>query len=122
MSRIDDLNKVLANLRSSSGDVEACAVVSEDGLIIASALQQGVDEARIAAMSAAMLSLGERITAELKRGALEQLYVKGSDGYVIVVHAGQHAELLTMTRKEAKLGLIFLELARAAEEIRAILA
>jgi hypothetical protein len=121
MSRIDQLNKVLANLRSASGDIEACAIVSEDGLIIASALQQGIEEARVAAMSAAMLSLGERITAELKRGSLEQLFVKGADGYVIVVHAGKHAELLAMTRKEAKLGLIFLEMNRAAEEAQAIL-
>lgn len=120
MSRIDDLNKALAELKSSSGDVEACAVVSEDGLIIASLLPQGIEESRIAAMCAAMLSMGERTVAELKRGNLDLLLIKGSDGYVITMHAGTHAVLVAMARKEAKLGLIFFDLGLAAEKVRNI--
>lgn len=59
MSRIEDLNKTLAELLSSSGDIEACAVVAEDGLMMASSLPRGVEEARVAAMSAAMLSIDD---------------------------------------------------------------
>ena len=121
MSRIDELNKTLSNLQASSGDIEACAVVSEDGLIIASSLPQGVEEASVAAMCAAMLSMGERISVELKRGSLEQLFIKGDNGYVITMHAGPHAVLLAMARKEAKLGLLFLDLSRAAEQTKNIL-
>lgn len=121
MSRMEDLNKALGNLQASSSDVEACAVVSEDGLIIASSLPQGVEEGMIAAMSAAMLSMGERIAAELKRGELEQLYVKGANGYFLSMHAGQHAVLIAMARKDAKLGLIFFDLNKASEEIKKIL-
>lgn len=121
MSRTDDLNKTLSNLQASSADVEACAVVSEDGLIIASSLPQGLEESHIAAMSAAMLSMGSRTAAELNRGTIQQLFVKGENGYVIIMHAGPHAALLAMARKEAKLGLIFLDMSRAAEEIRNIL-
>jgi predicted regulator of Ras-like GTPase activity (Roadblock/LC7/MglB family) len=121
MSRTESLNKALSDLQASSADVEACAVVSEDGLIIASSLPQGLEESRIAAMSAAMLSMGSRTAAELNRGNIEQLFVKGQKGYVIVMHAGPHASLLAMARKEAKLGLIFLDTARAAEEVKNIL-
>ncbi len=121
MSRIDELNKSLSDLQASSSDVEACAVVSEDGLIIASSLPQGIDEARVAAMSAAMLSMGTRTAVELKRGSLEQLYVRGSEGYVIAMHAGPHAVLVSMARKDTKLGLIFLDLSRAAEAIAKVL-
>ncbi len=121
MSRTENLNNALSNLQSSSADVEACAVVSEDGLIIASSLPQGLEETRIAAMSAAMLSMGSRTAAELNRGNIEQLFVKGENGYVIVMHAGPNASLLAMARKEAKLGLIFLDMARAAEEVKTIL-
>ena len=47
----------LRDLQASSPDIEASAVVSVDGLIIASALPQSVEEDRVSAMSAAMLSL-----------------------------------------------------------------
>ncbi len=122
MSRTEELNRALSNLQASSADVEACAVVSEDGLIIASSLPQGLEESHIAAMSAAMLSMGSRTASELERGELQQLFVKGKDGYVILMHAGPHAALLAMARKEAKLGLIFLDMSRAAQEITEILA
>lgn len=121
MSRIDDLNKTLSNLQASSSDVEACAVVSEDGLIIASSLPQGIEEERVAAMSAAMLAMGERISQELKRGSLEQLFVKGKEGYFLSMHAGLHAVLIALVRKDAKLGLIFFDLNKAAEATKAIL-
>ncbi len=121
MSRIENLNKALAKLQSSSGDVEACAVVSEDGLIIASSLHQGVEEARVAAMSAAMLSMGQRTAAELKRGKLQQIFVRGEDGFAVIMNAGEHAVMLALARKDAKLGLLFLDLSRAADEVRDIL-
>lgn len=121
MSRTEALNNALANLQASSADVEACAIVSEDGLIIASSLPQGLEETHIAAMSAAMLSMGSRTASELNRGTIQQLFVKGENGYAIIMHAGPHAALLAMARKEAKLGLIFLDLSRAAKEVKEIL-
>ncbi len=121
MSRSEDLNNALSNLQASSADIEACAIVSEDGLIIASSLPQGLEETHIAAMSAAMLSMGSRTALELNRGNVQQLFVKGENGYVIIMYAGPHAALLAMARKEAKLGLIFLDLSRAAEEVKNIL-
>ena len=122
MSRSEDLNNILENLRASSSDIEACAVVSEDGLMIASLLPQGHEEGPIAAMSAAMMSMGTRTALELKRGTLQQLFVKGDNGYVVIMNAGPHAVLLALARKEAKLGLIFLDLSRAADEAEKVLA
>ncbi len=84
-------------------------------------LPQGLEESRIAAMSATMLSMGSRTSSELQRGKLQQLFVKGEDGYVIIMYAGPNAVLLAMTGKEAKLGLIFFDLSRAAEEVENIL-
>ena len=121
MSRTDELNNALSNLQAASADIEACAVVSEDGLTIASSLPQNMEEDRIAAMCAVMLSMGGRTAKELQRGELDQLFVKGKNGYVIISHAGEHASLIAITRKEAKLGLIFLDMSRTAAEIAAIL-
>jgi predicted regulator of Ras-like GTPase activity (Roadblock/LC7/MglB family) len=107
----------LLNMQASAPDIEASAVVSVDGLIIASALQQGVEEDRVSAMSAAMLSLGERISSELGRAGLEQVYIKGDAGSIVLTSVGKEAVLTAMARQEAKLGLIFLEMRRAAEDL-----
>jgi predicted regulator of Ras-like GTPase activity (Roadblock/LC7/MglB family) len=107
----------LRELQASSPDIEASAVVSVDGLSIASALPQGVEEDRVSAMSAAMLSLGERIATELGRGSLEQVYVKGEKGYVILMSVGEEAVLTALAREHAKLGLILLDMRRATEDL-----
>ncbi|MEI2420044.1 roadblock/LC7 domain-containing protein, partial [Arthrospira platensis SPKY2] len=78
-------------MQASAPDIEASAVVSVDGLIMASALQQGAEEDRVSAMSAAMLSLGERIASELGRGALEQVYIKGDNGFIVLISVGEEA-------------------------------
>jgi predicted regulator of Ras-like GTPase activity (Roadblock/LC7/MglB family) len=107
----------LRELQASSPDIEASAVVSVDGLSIASALPQGVEEDRVSAMSAAMLSLGERIASELGRGTLEQVYVKGEKGYVVLMSVGEEAVLTALAREHAKLGLILLDMRRATEDL-----
>lgn len=107
----------LRELHASSPDTEASAVVSVDGLSIASALPQGVEEDRVSAMSAAMLSLGERIANELGRGTLEQVYIKGEKGYVVLMAIGEEAVLTALAREQAKLGLILLDMRRAAEDL-----
>ena len=111
----------LRDLQASSPDIEASAVVSVDGLSIASALPREVEEDRVSAMSAAMLSLGERISSELGRGSLEQVYVRGEKGYVILMSVGQDAVLTALASERAKLGLVFLDMRRAAEDLGKII-
>lgn len=120
-SRTEMMVGRLRDLQANASDVEASAVVSVDGLIIASALPSTVEEDRVSAMSAAMLSLGERIAGELGRGVLEQVYIKGDHGYIVLMSIGEEAVLTVMARPEAKLGLIFLEARRAAEDLEALL-
>lgn len=107
----------LRELQASSPDIEASAIVSVDGLTIASALPQGVEEDRVSAMSAAMLSLGERIANELGRGSLDQVLIKGQSGYVVLMSVGEEAVLTSLAREQAKLGLIFLDMRRATEDL-----
>ncbi|MFM8321844.1 MAG: roadblock/LC7 domain-containing protein [Chloroflexota bacterium] len=110
----------LREMQAASPDIEASAVVSVDGLIMASALPNDVEEDRVSAMSAAMLSLGERISTELGRGGLDQVYIRGNHGYVLVTAVGQEAVLTALARESAKLGLVFLEMRRAAEHLERI--
>ncbi len=116
-SRSDQMVDRLRSMQAAAPDIEASAIVSVDGLIMASALQQGVEEDRVSAMSAAMLSLGERISGELGRGSLEQVYIKGNAGSIVLTSVGADAVLTALARQEAKLGLIFLEMRRAAEDL-----
>ena len=120
-SRTEQLVARLRDLQASSPDIEGSAVVSVDGLTIASALVQNIEEDRVSAMSAAMLSLGERIASELGRGSLDQVYIRGENGYVLLVAVGNDAVLTVMARKEAKLGLILLDMRRAVEELSKLL-
>jgi uncharacterized protein len=116
-SRTELMVNRLRDMQAASPDIEASAVVSVDGLIMASALPSDVEEDRVSAMSAAMLSLGERIAGELGRGTLEQVYIRGGGGYVILSAVGEEAVLTALAREHAKLGLIFLEMRRAAEDM-----
>ena len=107
----------LHDLQGRTPDVEASAVVSVDGLTIAAVLPTSVEEDRVSAMSAAMLSLGERIAGELGRGSLDEVYIHGDDGYVLLTSIGNGAVLTVLARKHAKLGLVFLEMRRAAADL-----
>ncbi len=107
----------LREMQISSPAIEASAVVSVDGLTIGSALPSTVEEDRVAAMSAAMLSLGERIATELGRGGLDQVYIKGSNGYVILMSIGTEAVLTALAHENAKLGLILLDMHRTVESL-----
>ncbi len=119
--RADMLESVLTELNGTSADIEASGVISTDGLMMAAVLPQGMDEDRVGAMSAAMLSLGSRTSEELARGELEQVLVKGDKGYVLMTHAGDEAVLTVMAKPKAKLGLIFLDVKRAASSIAELL-
>src|SRR5512138_427403 len=116
-SRTELMVDRLRDLQTGTPDIEASAVVSVDGLIMASSLPAGIEEDRVSAMSAAMLSLGERISTELGRASLEQVYVKGEKGYVILMSVGEEAVLTALAREQAKLGLILLDMRRAAEDL-----
>ncbi|NTV63314.1 roadblock/LC7 domain-containing protein [Candidatus Oscillochloris fontis] len=116
-SRTEEMVRHLKALSMNTPDIEASAVVSVDGLIMASALPADVEEDRVSAMSAAMLSLGERIANELKRGQLDQVFVRGEDGYVILMAIGEEAVLTALAQSRAKLGLVFLDMRRTANEL-----
>ena len=116
--KIDDILKkfIIAN-----PEVKAAAIISVEGLPIASALPQSVDETKFAAMTATLLSLSERAIIEMGKGDFEQLYIKGSEGYLIVMQAGSNAVFTVSTTKNVGRGLILLECRRICEKIANLL-
>jgi uncharacterized protein len=120
-SRVENIQEVLRSLRSVSPDIVGSAMVSTDGFIIASLLPSEVDEELVSGMAAALLGVGERIAAELMGGTMEQTYVKGKLGYVILNAVGTEALLIVLTTPEAKLGLVFLDVRRRVQELARLL-
>lgn len=116
-SRTELMVERLRDMQVSSPDIEASAVVSVDGLPIATALPREVEEDRVSAMSAAMLSLGERIASELGRGNLSEVQIKGEKGFVILQSLGTEAVLTVLAREGAKMGLVLLDMRRAADDL-----
>ena len=121
MSRADDLNRVLRKFQGDSPGVEASALISEDGLMIASVLPAGMEESRIAGMGATLLSLGARASVELKRGAVREVVVRGEMGYVVMIGAKRDVLLMAVTNETSKLGMIFFDMHEAIRELEKIL-
>jgi predicted regulator of Ras-like GTPase activity (Roadblock/LC7/MglB family) len=120
-SRSSQLDRALADLLAQAAEIEAAAVVSFDGLPMASALPATMDEDRVAAMSAALLSLGERAAEGLGRGGLNQVYIEGDNGTVFLVSADDEAVLVAVAAKGAKVGMMLYEVRRAADSVAAVL-
>ncbi len=116
-----DVSKLEASLQSfvaNASNVQGAALVSPDGLTLAAVLPGGMDEERVAAMSAAMLSLGERIGRELSRGQVERILVEGSSGYGILTSCTEEAVLLVLADASAKLGILNLEIKNVLAELQ----
>jgi len=117
-SKISQIEEKLKQFERSIPGVEASALVSIDGLMLASALPPGVSEDKIAAMSAALLSISERINEELERGSFEMGLVIGEKGFVCVMGVTPEALLVTLTSKDVRLGLLLYEMRRMISTIR----
>ena len=121
VNRSSQLDRALTDLLTQAPELEAAAVVSFDGLPMASALPAAMDEDRVAAMSAALLSLGERASEGLGRGLLNQVYIEGEHGTVFLVSADDEAVLVAVAPKGAKVGMMLFEVRRAAASVAAVL-
>ena len=119
---LDELIRpTLRELNSSSQHIEASAVISRDGLTVASVLGEGVDPDRLGAMCASMLALADTTAAELSRGKLRQVLIEGEHGYVLAVHIGTNAVLAVVAQATVNLGMVFLEARRTAASVAAML-
>ncbi|MBC7678109.1 MAG: roadblock/LC7 domain-containing protein [Pseudorhodobacter sp.] len=120
-SRSERLDRAIHALLAQTPELEAAAVVSFDGLPMAAALPPTMDEDRVAAMSAALLSLGERAAQGLGRGELSQVYIEGDNGTVFLVSADDEAVLVAVAARGAKAGMMLFEVRRAAAVVAEVL-
>lgn len=113
----ENLDDILKRLLASVPEVKAVLILSVEGLPIASALPEGVDETRISAIIAVLHSIAKRSVIEMKKGEFDQLFIKGKDGYLLVLQAGPKAIIVVSTMTAVRLGLVFLDSKKAGERI-----
>ena len=121
MNRLDELNRILRKLQNNSPGIESSALISEDGLMIARVDTLNMEETRVAGMTATLLNLGTRAAAELSRGAVQEVIVRGDQGYAVVISAGRGALLLAVTDETSKLGLVFFDMREAIRALQKVL-
>ncbi|MBD2254433.1 roadblock/LC7 domain-containing protein [Nostoc parmelioides] len=117
----EKLGMVLQNFVTGTSDVQGAALVTPDGLPLGVSLPGGMDEERVSAMSASMLSLGERIGIELSRGNIDRIFVEGNKGFGILIGCGEEAVLLVLASEKAKQGILMLEIKKILSELKLIL-
>lgn len=116
------LEKILTDLNAQTADITASAVISKDGLPVATVLQRDANVDRVGGMSAALLVLGNRATKELSCGNLLQTVVQGDGGFILLIEAGEEMALVVTAKFDAKLGMILFQARQAAEQIKHIIA
>ncbi len=120
MTTNEMLEKVLRDINNIGG-VDASAIASRDGLLICSTISKKGHAETFVAMCATMIGAAETATTELGKGIPDRIIVESKSGKIIGAGAGPKAVLLVMTKPDAGLGLVLLEMTRVSEKIKQIL-
>lgn len=120
MTTTEMLEKILSGINNLVG-VEASAIASRDGLLICSTIPKKQHAEIVAAMSATMMGAAETATTELGKGIPYRIIVESKHGRIIGTGAGSKALLLVMTKPDAGLGLVLVEMTKASEQIKQVL-
>jgi predicted regulator of Ras-like GTPase activity (Roadblock/LC7/MglB family) len=120
-TRSERISEVLRGLTRGTPEIIGATLVSSDGFIVASVLPNEVDEDMIGGMAASLLSVSERIAVDLLESQMEQTYIRALKGFIVLNACGPEAMLVLLVTRDAKLGLIFLELKRTVAELIRVL-
>lgn len=118
---MEAIMQILKEAEQSVDGVQGVAVVSTDGLPMASAVDAKIGEAELAALASSMLSIGSTTMDNLKKGELDSIYVKADKGYILLRYSGPLAVVLFITKEDARLGPLLLELKRTAARLEDML-
>jgi len=110
------LEDLLKDIMDNVEGVKAAQLTADTGQPLASILPNSTDDMRLAAMTAAHCSLSERAIREMGLGEFEQSYIKGSKGYLLILHAGDDRVLSVSTTKDIKLAPILYKHYKQLEE------
>ena len=114
---VQGLDRVIADLRALSEDIESCAVLSGDRDLLSSSHEPGVDRERVGAMLAALVYLSERVARESGKGHISQLRIDTGEGHLLVVRLDGGGVLAATTGQEARVGLVLYDMRNVRGEV-----
>ena len=117
----EQLTSVLKEMEAKDPEIEGSILLRTDGLVLASAVSEGIDRDLAAAMGASILNVGSRVLEELRKGTIENVIVRGSDGVVTIISVASDMVFAAIAKKNANLGLMLVEMKRISGTIRKIL-
>ncbi|MFX1280728.1 MAG: roadblock/LC7 domain-containing protein [Promethearchaeota archaeon] len=115
----EKIKDILLELERNS-EVSNSAIVSLKGQMMASALHKDVDERAVAAMTAALTSVGSRVADTLNSGKTGSIVISGTDKLIVLQQLTQ-AVLIALAPADAKIGLIDFEINTALDKIKMVL-
>lgn len=118
-AKIEKMKDILKELEKNS-EINNSAIVSLKGQMMASALHADIDEKGLAAMTAALTSVGTRVANTLQSGKTGSIVITGSDK-LIILHQFSQALLIALAPADAKIGLIDFEITMALDKIKLVL-
>ena len=118
----EGVDRVLADLRALSEDIESCAVLSGDRDLISSSHASGVERERVSAMLAALVNLSERVAREGGKDHASQLRVDTEGGHLLLVRLEGGGVLAATTGPEARVGLVLYDMRNSRGEVEKVLA
>ena len=128
MARLEELQKNIEILRAAIPELRGVLIASNEGLPIAHSISGGADPARvaamadrIAAMAAAGVNLGKRVSESLSLGALIEISVTGTEGQIFLYWAGIKGVLAVIAPKGGNAGLVHLEARDVAKGVGELL-
>ncbi|MEM0223066.1 MAG: roadblock/LC7 domain-containing protein [Thermofilum sp.] len=119
-SRFEVMREVLTALSRGNPDILGSAIVSEEGLVIASFLPEGYDDQRVSAVTAALHSIANRAAQQIALGEVQRMMLFAEKGGAILC-SGKRASLVVLTRPNAKIGLVLMDIMDAVEKLKDVL-
>jgi len=120
-SREEQIVEILRELRADCPGVQAAVLISSDAMPLASDMAEAVDEEAISATASALISASERVARELARGEVEQLFLRGGSGDLVLARVNENASLACVVNHQAKMGMTLLEVNRCARKLSVVI-
>ncbi|MBN2379052.1 roadblock/LC7 domain-containing protein [candidate division WOR-3 bacterium] len=120
-SRAERIHVLLEKLRSFDIDIEGVAVATTEGLVIASSLEEGLDEERLSAICGAVAAVSKSTAEELRKGLPTEMIIKAPEGFILILRTGITSLMVAVTLATANLGLVLIDMRKIAQEIAPIL-
>ena len=114
---MENLDRVLADLRALSGDIDSCGILSKDGDLLFSSQGEGVDRERVTAMLAALANRAEKVARENGKEHASQVRVKAEGGYVLLLRLDGGGTLAATTGPDTRVGLVLYDMRNARDEL-----